>query len=182
MIAVNPYWGFVGRPVEAAATHWANLERDVRAKYEKIAALQGQVEQRDADIAARDKSIAEERKAKEAVERELEKAHSATKAAEERASKAEATLVERDVDALVGIKITPAERDEQLELAKSNRSLFDKLIAKRANIGGGDGLVDTKGQSRSVLGDDKPQERAPAAGVDHDNSASLRDFQKSLGN
>ncbi len=48
--------------------------------------------------------------------------------------RAETAIVERDVRALVGVKITPAEVDEQIELAKSNRGLFDKLMEKRAPL------------------------------------------------
>lgn len=39
-----------------------------------------------------------------------------------------------EVDALIGVKILPAERDEMLELAKSNRPLFTKMIGKRTDL------------------------------------------------
>lgn len=41
-----------------------------------------------------------------------------------------------EVDALVGKKISPANRDEMLELRKSNKPLFDKMIAKAADLTG----------------------------------------------
>jgi len=150
------------------------------------AALKTTVEKREAEVRAKDADLIEARKSLETerasvatLTREVEKARADAKTSEDRAAKAEATVVERDVDALVGVKIAPAERDEMLELAKSNRSLFDKLVAKRANLGGADGLA----RGGSVLGADKPQERAPIAGSDDlDNSKSFADFQKSLGN
>lgn len=150
-------------------------QRESRMDLEKEnAALKAKLEQRDADVATREKSIAEERTAKAALERELDKARTDAKAAHDRAVKAEEAVVERDVSALVGVKIAPAEKDEMLELAKTNRVLFDKLIAKRANLGGGEGLI-----SGSVLPADAPQERALGTN-DHDKLFS--DFEKSLGN
>lgn len=52
-----------------------------------------------------------------------------------RAEKAEGSLVEIEVDALVGKKITPAEKDDFVELRKSNPTLFTKMIAQRSDIG-----------------------------------------------
>jgi HK97 family phage prohead protease len=53
-------------------------------------------------------------------------------AAVARATAAESRLVELEVDALVGVKITPAERDAFVELAKRDRELFGKFVAQRA--------------------------------------------------
>ena len=53
---------------------------------------------------------------------------------EEAEKAAQDALIVRDVYALVGVKILPAERDAQLELARSNRSLFDKLMAQRPEL------------------------------------------------
>ena len=41
-------------------------------------------------------------------------------------------LLAQEVDALVGAKIDPCERDDYLALAKSDRGLFDKFVAQRA--------------------------------------------------
>jgi HK97 family phage prohead protease len=51
-----------------------------------------------------------------------------------RAKAAEDALITSGVDALVGKKIEPAERDELVELALSNKALFDRLMAKRAPL------------------------------------------------
>jgi HK97 family phage prohead protease len=77
--------------------------------------------------------------AHEEVKAELAKAlESETKAFAERdaavlrADEAEGKLLVLTIDALVGVKIEPCERDAQLELAKKDRPLFDKLMEKRA--------------------------------------------------
>lgn len=43
--------------------------------------------------------------------------------------------VEHEVEALVGFKITPAEKEEFVELRKSNPGLFAKMVAKRGDLG-----------------------------------------------
>jgi HK97 family phage prohead protease len=47
---------------------------------------------------------------------------------------ARAKALDLEVGALVGVKILPAEKDEFLELAKSNRSLFERMVAKRSDL------------------------------------------------
>lgn len=47
---------------------------------------------------------------------------------------AEKTVTTLKVDALVGKKITPAERDEYVELALERPALFEKMMAKRADL------------------------------------------------
>lgn len=49
-----------------------------------------------------------------------------------RADVAEAAVVEHDVTALVGVKITAAEKDTFVKLARKDRSLFDELVAQRS--------------------------------------------------
>ena len=62
-------------------------------------------------------------------------AHAETKTALEAATKAAAEvsdkLIALEVDALVGVKITPAEKDGFVELAKASRTIFDKQVAAR---------------------------------------------------
>lgn len=62
-----------------------------------------------------------------------------TKALLERAEKAEkavaeleAKTIEQEVDALVGKKITPAEKPLFIDLRKQNKDLFDKMLEQRA--------------------------------------------------
>ena len=47
---------------------------------------------------------------------------------------AQDALLAKEVDELVGVKITPAERDAQLELARANKPLFEKLMAQRPEL------------------------------------------------
>jgi HK97 family phage prohead protease len=44
-------------------------------------------------------------------------------------------MVVREVDALVGEKILPAEKDTFVKLAKADRALFDEMIAQRSELG-----------------------------------------------
>lgn len=55
-------------------------------------------------------------------------------AAVERAEKAEAGLIEAEVAALVGVKITPAEKDDFVALRKSNPELFVRFVAQRSAL------------------------------------------------
>ncbi len=62
-------------------------------------------------------------------------------------------IIEKDVEALVGKKITPAEREEYVELAKTNKSLFDKMIAKRVDMKLTEQVVPSiKSEASSVAG------------------------------
>lgn len=51
-----------------------------------------------------------------------------------RAEKAEASVVEAEVDALVGVKIAPSEKDTFVELRRSNPALFAKMVAARPEM------------------------------------------------
>lgn len=51
-----------------------------------------------------------------------------------RAVAAESKLVELEIDSLVGVKITPAERDAFCQLAKRDRELFERFVAQRASL------------------------------------------------
>lgn len=55
-------------------------------------------------------------------------------AQKERAEKAEGSLIEGEVALLVGEKITAAEKDAFVELRKTNKSLFDTMIAQRGPL------------------------------------------------
>jgi len=127
-------------PQEKPAAERGEQERTAMSdQITEIAALKTNVATREAEVRAKEADLIESRKlldteraAKVAIERELDKARADLVAITARASKAEGDVVERDVRALVGVKITPAEVEEQIELAKSNRSLFDKLMSKRS--------------------------------------------------
>jgi hypothetical protein len=42
--------------------------------------------------------------------------------------------IESEVSSLVGVKITPAEKSEFIELAKNNRPLFERMVKNRPNM------------------------------------------------
>lgn len=91
----------------------AKAEADTRAGEAKIAALVTEKSAYEAQI----KTLGEQRDAAVA-----------------RAEKAESIVVEQEVEALVGKKITPAEKPVFLELRKSNPDLFAKMIEQRAPL------------------------------------------------
>lgn len=109
-----------------------SLEAENTALKAKVDSTEAQVRAATADLTEARKVADSERTAKVAIERELDKTRTDLVAANARAEKAEHEVIVRDVKALVGVKISPAEVDEQIELAKSNRSLFDKLMEKRS--------------------------------------------------
>lgn len=73
---------------------------------------------------ATEKALADEREAHTKTKTELD---AAAKAGADAADK----LIVLEVDALVGTKITPAEKEAFVELAKANRTIFDKQLAAR---------------------------------------------------
>lgn len=76
----------------------------------------------------------------------------------DRAEKAEAVVVDGEVEALVGLKITTAQKGEFLELRKSNPELFKRMVAA---------LPDMKLLKGAVVTDDKttpPAVTSDAAG------------------
>lgn len=72
----------------------------------------------------------------------------------ERANKAETALVERDLDELIGKKISPHEKASLIKLAGVNRELFDEQMAAIKD------RPDMKHCEPSVLPDEKPVPRA----------------------
>lgn len=170
-----------GLPPKPPAERGEQKENQMDLEKEN-AALKAKLEQRDADVASREKTLTEERSLKAGLERDLALANTklAERDTELKTLKDEAIV--REVDALVGNKISKAERDDELESARINIANFRRRMANRPNLGGGDGLVDEKGHSRSVLGDDaEGAKRAPATGADaSDHDKTFSDFEKSL--
>jgi hypothetical protein len=78
-------------------------------------------------------------------------------AAIERAEKAERQVIELEVDSLVGTKITPAERDDFVELKLSNPELFKKFVDQRKDLG----LIGRKVPPERV--DQAPKEKSTEA-------------------
>jgi len=79
-----------------------------------------------------------------------------------RAEKAEAGVIDAEVEALVGKKIAPAEKADMVELAKTNRPLFERIVKARPEmklLGGVSGadkvpatdLSDSNGEALAAL-------------------------------
>ena len=92
-------------------------------------------------------------------------------AAVERATKAEGSLVEIEVEALVGKKITPAEKEMFVELRKTNPALFSKMVEQRSElkldqpvIAGKDNDAGVSRASDAIGGDDVLDEVTKLAG------------------
>lgn len=107
------------------------------------------------------KELAELKSAKDALSKELEVLMERYKALEglykdekERANKAELANVERDVDALIGTKISAKEKASLIKLAGVNRGLYEEQMAAISD------RPDMNLCKGSVLPDEKPEPRA----------------------
>jgi HK97 family phage prohead protease len=144
---------------------------------EQNAALTKKVAEREAEVRVAEKGLADIRAERDVLATQNKALVVERDGFKDRAEKAESTIVEREVDALVGVKISAAEKPTYLKLARSNPDLFKEMVEQRSPLGGGTGLLDEKGQSRSVLGDDvEGAKRAPVTGGDGDNSSALAKF------
>lgn len=110
----------------AVAAEKLAAERDVslKALTEANAAL---VIERDTAVTARETAATELATA----QRELAEATVSLTAKTQTEKEAQDALLAKTIDDLVGVKILPTERDAQLELAKSNPALFEKLMSQR---------------------------------------------------
>lgn len=110
-------------------SHLAIAELKLEAKN----AVDGEAKAKSALLAAEaqvsalttDKSVLEAQTKTLADDRDAQKA---------RADEAEGKLVELEVESFVGVKITPAEKADFVELRKSNKPLFEKMIAQRSAL------------------------------------------------
>lgn len=118
--------------LEAMKARLSAVEAERDAKGKELSAEQSRnkelVEQNEklsADLSKSDATVArlEKENTKLAEERDL---------ANGRAEKAELTAIEKEVDAALGDKADPAEREDLIELAKTNRGLFERTMARRA--------------------------------------------------
>lgn len=107
----------------------------------EAAQLREKLAQRDADLKVAETKLGESQKeivaartATAETETKLKAVTTERDAAMDRATKAEGELVVREVKALVGVKITPAEEPAMIELARSNRGLFDQIIKARPDM------------------------------------------------
>jgi len=146
-------------------------ENDTMSTENETAALKAKLEQRDADVASRDKAITEERAALAAAQRDLVAERTARTAAETRAKALEDETIVRAVKDLVGVKLTAAEVDDEVEAARANLDNFKKRMAKRPDLGLRDG--------KSAIGDASDPLKARDVGAD-DGERAFGDFMKAM--
>jgi HK97 family phage prohead protease len=96
------------------------LEADVRSGEAKAHNLQKEL-----DVAKATVSALESQNQALATERD---------AAVAKAAQLEDELISAEVDALVGVKIAPTEKDDFVALRKSNKELFTKFVAQRGDL------------------------------------------------
>lgn len=111
--------------IEKQAGTIATLEADAKKHLDRAEKADAQVIELSSKVKAleTDKAALEGQTKALAGERDAEKA---------RADKLEDEVIEREVDALVNVKISAAEKEGQIKLRKSNPTLFKELMAQRA--------------------------------------------------
>lgn len=141
------------QPAPAAVTETIMSEKDLEARIAKAEAAKDLVE----------KQLDEERKQHAATRTALEASEGTVKALtadrdewKGRAEKAETAGIETEVDKLVGVKITPAEKATFVELRKTNPGLFSKMVADRPELKllKGTVVTDDKSTPPEVLAND----------------------------
>ncbi len=105
----------------------AGLEVEIRTAQETARTAQAQLT--DAKTA-----LSEAQTSLTRITAERDAAVAKATAAESRAKAAEDRCIESDVDALVGKKITPAQRDTFVNLAKTARASFDAVVATMPDL------------------------------------------------
>lgn len=93
-----------------------------------------------------------------ALSADLDATRLALSDAQAKVKAADTARVTAKVDALVGIKLTPAERDEYLEMALENEGRFDRLMHKRPDLALTDKRLvpDTGNEARATDSPDGP--------------------------
>lgn len=110
-----------------------------------------------AAVATAEKALTDERVRTAALEAQGATLTSERDAAVARAEKAEGAALDAELDALIGDKCEPAEKDALVRLAKLDRSLFDTLMAQRKPLGmTGKKIPAEPDASKSAEHDDNP--------------------------
>lgn len=109
-------------------------EAEKKALEDKLVEREGTVLRHEATIRTHEKALADTQTKVTALE-----AQNVTLAAERDADRSEVqklrgAVVAKEVEALVGVKILPSETELYVELATSNRPLFEKMIAQRSDM------------------------------------------------
>lgn len=137
----------------------------------ETAALKTKMAERDAENRIAEKTIADLRAERDVLAAQTKTLATERDALKARAEKAEGELVEREVDALVGVKITPAEKPSFIKLARANRELFSEMVAQRGDLGMRDG-------KSALPAEGDPLQKRDIVGSDVDSL--FNDFSKSL--
>lgn len=96
--------------------------------------LQSKIEKQSIELAELAAKLKSNETEKAALERQNDLLAKARDEALARASKAEDALVELEVEALVGTKITPAEKADFVELRKTNPGLYRRMLDQRPDL------------------------------------------------
>lgn len=169
------------KAAERSQTEIENMDKD-----QEIAALKAKVAERDGEAAvAKSKALDAEKSARDAAARDVEKdtkikalesqtEHLAKERDAEKAGRelAEGALIELEIGAIVGKKITPAEKDLFVQLRKSNPVLCKSMIDQRGEMGLDKQAIPTDGAMPP------PVEKNAAADVS--DAVALAEFQKAV--
>jgi HK97 family phage prohead protease len=101
------------------------------AEVTKQAARADKAESHVRELEGKVKALETEKTALDAQTKSLAEARDAEKA---RAEQLEGEVIEREVAALVGVKIKPTEKDSFVELRKTNKKLFGQMIEQRSDM------------------------------------------------
>jgi hypothetical protein len=93
--------------------------------------LEAKIAERDAKVASLESELTTAKAAADKAKADLDAATKRAEQAEKSLADERDVRVTAEVDALVGVKFTPAERDAQLELAKANYALFKRSADAR---------------------------------------------------
>jgi HK97 family phage prohead protease len=120
----------------------AGAERTAKGKTmlteAEVEALKSNIAEREATIATfpvTEKALADERTKTAALELQIKALGDERDALRADKAALAASVIASEVEALVGKKITPAEKDAFVELATSNHALFEKMVGQRGDLG-----------------------------------------------
>ena len=128
--------------LEERATHAE--ERATKAEEERESALESV---KTANTSIKDAATALGAKTKE---------DGSVESLKEVASRVSDELTSAHVEKFVGVKITPAEKASFVKLAKTDRSLFDEMMAQKADIGIGGRVIKRSGSEASARSTNGP--------------------------
>lgn len=143
-------------------------EADTKALEQRVADQSKTISDKDAVVLAltkeRDAAIAEHRALEGQTKRLVEERDAQAK----RADEAEGQLIEHEVTSLIGRKITAAEKEDFVELRKTNKALFERMVEQRTVMP----------HTSSVIADAKVETDSPSSSARTTDEADLEAFNK----